>query len=186
MKRLIVSVFCLLLLIALSSVHLGFLATKTVKIREFQVSMRQGGGISVQFHLFRAFRADVRDKIQSGGEVSFNYFIRLYRVRVLYPDHIRAEQNIRTSVRYNRLTREYHLARFVDGEPDGSLTTTSDDEMRRWMTNVNTIAFRDFKPKSHREYYIRAKAVVQPDYALAIVPWSFDTVWRKKVLSHGP
>lgn len=186
MKRLIGSILCLLILIALSSVQFGFLTKKTVKIREFQVSMRQDGGVNVRFHLFRAFRADVRDKIQSSGEVSFNYYIRLYRARVLYPDYVHASQHIRTSVRYDRLTREYHLGRFVDGESDGSLTTIREDEMRRWMTNVNSIAFRDFEPKSHRDYYVKVKAVVQSDYALAIVPWSFDTVWRKKALSHGP
>lgn len=186
MKRLIGSVLCLLILIALSSVQFGFLTKKTVKIREFRVSVRQGGGVNVQFHLFRAFRADVRDKIHSGGEVSFNYYIRLYRVRVLYPDYLRGTRHIRTIVSYDRLTREYHLTRTVDGEPDGTLTTTHDDEMRHWMTNVNTIAFREFRPKSHREYYIKARAVVQSDYALAIIPWSFDTVWRKKELFHGP
>jgi len=186
MKRLISSVLCLLLLIGLASVQYGFLTKKTVKLREFRVSMRQGGGVSIQFHLFRAFRADVRDKIHSGGEVSFNYFIRLIRVRVLYPDYIRDSQHIKTTVRYDRLTREYHLTRTVDGEPDGTLTTTRDDEMRHWMTNVNTIAFRDFKPKSHREYYIKARAVVQSDFAMAIIPWDFDTVWRKKELPHGP
>jgi len=184
MKRLIGSVLCLLVLLSLSSVQFGFLARKTAKIREFRVSLRQDGGVSVQFHLYRAFRADVRDKIQSGGEVSFNYYIRLYRVRVLYPDYLHGQRQIRTSVRYDRLTREYHLARFVDGEPDGELITARDDEMRRWMTNVNTSAFLDFTPKSHREYYIKAKAVVQSDYAMAIVPWDFDTVWRKKELLH--
>lgn len=185
MKRMIGSALCLLVLIALSSVQFGFLAKKTVKIREFRASVRQDGGVNVQFHLFRAFRADVQDKIQSGGEVSFNYFIRLYRVRVLYPDYIRDSQHIRTSVKYNRLTREYHLTRVVDGQPDGELTTTHGDAMRRWLSNVNTIAFRDFRPKSHREYYIKARAVVQSDYTLAIIPWSFDTVWRKKELAHG-
>lgn len=186
MKRLIGSVLCLLVLIALSSVQLGFLTKKTAKIREFRVSMRQEGGINVQFHLYRAFRADVREKIQSGGDVSFTYHIRLYRVRVLYPDYIRNQQQIKTSARYDRLTREYHLTRTVDGEPDGSLTTTREDDMRRWMTNVSTIAFPDFVPKSHREYYVRAKAVIQSDYAMAIIPWSFDTVWRRKELPHGP
>jgi hypothetical protein len=184
MKRLIASGLCLLFLIALSFAQLGFVAQKTAKIRDFRVSVRQDGGISVQLHLFRAFRGDVRDKIQSGGDVSFEYLIRLYRVRVLYPDYIHGTQHIRTSVSYDRLTREYHLTRILDGKPAGSLTTTSDDEMRRWMTNVNTIAFRDFKPRSDREYYVKAKAVVQSDYTLAIIPWSFDTVWRKKDLPH--
>jgi len=186
MKRAIGSVLCLILLLSLSSVQLGFLTKKTVKLREFRVSLLQGGGVNVQFHLFRAFRSDVRDKIQSGGEVSFNYYIRLYRVRVLYPDYVRASHHIRTTVRYDRLTREYHLSRSVGGRHDGTFTTTRDEEMRHWMSNVNTTAFRDFKPKSHREYYIKAKAVVQSDYALALIPWSFETVWRKKVLSHNP
>jgi len=186
MKRTIVSGLCLLLVLALSSVNFGFLTKKTCKIRDFRVSLRQNGGINVQFHLFRAFRADVREKIQSGGEISFNYYVRLYRVRVLYPDYIRHSQHIKASVRYDRLTREYHMARFVDGKPDGESTTTNDDEMRRWMTNVNTAAFREFKPKSHRDYYVRVKAVIQSDYTLAIIPWNFETVWRKKVLPHEP
>lgn len=184
MKRLTGSVLCLLVLLSLSSVQFGFLVRKTAKIRDFRVTLRQDGGVNVQFHLYRAFRADVRDKIQSGGEVSFNYYIRLCRVRVLYPDYVRGQRHIRTTVRYDRLTREYHLTRTVDGKPDGELITTREDEMRRWMTNVNTSAFLDFKPKSHREYYIKAKAVVQSDYALGIVPSDFDTVWRKKELRH--
>jgi hypothetical protein len=186
MKRLIGSVLCLLILIALSTVQFGFLSKKSAKIREFRVSLRQEGGVNIQFHLFRAFRADVRDKIESGGEVSFNYHIRLYRVRVLYPDYVRNRQHIKTTVQYDRLTKEYHLARSVDGEPDGSLVTTREDNMRRWMTNVSTIAFPEFTPKSHRDYYVKAKAVIQSDYAMAIIPWSFDTVWRRKELPHGP
>jgi hypothetical protein len=186
MKRLIGSLFCLFVLIALSTVQFGFLAKKTAKIRDFRVSLRQEGGVNVQFHLYRAFRADVRDKIQSGGQVSFNYHIRLYRVRVLYPDYVRNRQHIRTTVQYDRLTKEYQLTRSVDGEPDGSLITASEDDMRRWMTNVSTIAFTEFEPKSHREYYIRVKAVIQSDYAMGIIPWSFDTVWRRKELIHGP
>jgi len=183
MKRLIGSILCLFLLIGLASIQFGFLTKKTAKIRDFRIALRQVGGVNVQFHLFRAFRADVQEKIQSGGEVSFNYYIRLFRVRTLYPDYVRGSRHIKTTVRYDRLTREFHLARHVDGESDGTLTTIDEEEMRRWMTNVSTIAFPDFKPKSHRQYYIKAKAVIQSDYALALIPWNFETVWRKKVLN---
>jgi len=73
----------------------------------------------------------------SASTIRFVHRIRvLHRRPLFFGGRVLAERNIETSVRYDNLTRQYALTKIVDGAPVESTTTESEQEMRRFMTEI--------------------------------------------------
>ncbi len=105
--------------------------------------------LRVSYTVEGAFTPAVQERLVSASTIRFVHRIRVYRRRPLFfGGRVLAERNIETSVRYDNLTRQYALTRIVDGAPVESTTTESEQEMRRFMTEIEE--FDDEAPPVNR------------------------------------
>ena len=77
--------------------------------------MQRDGRIFVSFELTDAFSSDIRAAIRSGLPTTFSYDVELRRAIAFWFDHTLTSTTLAASVKYDNLTRRYHLLRSQDG-----------------------------------------------------------------------
>jgi hypothetical protein len=81
-------------------------------------------------------------------------------------------------VRYDNLTRRYHLTRALDGRMERAETTDSEDVAWGWLTTEfeRLPLFSTVTLESNAEYYVRVRAHAAPRNASFVWPWQGDDV----------
>jgi hypothetical protein len=154
------------------------------EIRDLRVA-EAGGDLRVSYRVEGGFRPELIEELQSGMTVVFRHRIDLLTKRAvpLMPLRLLARTVVEASVRYDSLTRQYHLERrSVREEPEelrGPATeaelaaTPSLGEVEVWMSTVSEATVP--APPSQdgpRKPRIRVRAEMGRDYRLLIFPFT--------------
>jgi hypothetical protein len=130
------------------------------------------GRVYVSFSMTEAFSEDVREAIGSGLETSFSYDVELRRGGPLWFARTIAAIVLTATVRYDNLTRRYHVTRAQDGRVEGSEVFDSEDAVRRWLTTFERLPlFSTERLEANAEYSLRVRARTTPRRAW--LPWPF-------------
>jgi hypothetical protein len=131
------------------------------------------GRVLVSFKLADAFTDEVRAAIHSGLTISFVYRIDLKRSSALWLDSTLASTEITATVRYDNLTRVYHVTRMQDGRIERAETTEREEEARaRLTTDFHKLPlFSAATLEANTEYYVRVRAHTTPRNASFVWPW---------------
>ena len=132
-----------------------------------------------------SFTAEMEKGVRNGIPVTFTFFVNLDQDRDFLPDREVASLSFDHSLSYDSLKEEYRLT--FSGEDGKSVTTTSFDEAKRLMAEVNgfrVVSLRSLIPDG--EYTLTIKARLEkktlPLNFHYIVPfwhlWDFETDWR--------
>jgi hypothetical protein len=80
---------------------------------------------------------------------------------------------VTATVRYDNLTRRYHVSRMLDGRIERADITEREETAREWLTtNFDRLPlFRNIKLERNTEYYIRVRAHTTPRNAAFLWPW---------------
>ena len=154
------------------------------EIRDLRVAAADGG-LRVSYRVEGGFRPDVIEELQSGMTVVFRHRIDLLSKRAvpLMPLRLLARTVVEASVRYDSLTRQYHLERRSTREEPEELrgpvsepeiaATPSLAEAETWMSTVTEATVpappSDDGPRKPR---IRVRAEMGRDYRLLIFPFT--------------
>jgi hypothetical protein len=132
--------------------------------------------VLVSFKLNEPLTEDIRTAIQSGLTIRFVYTVDLRRASAMWFDRTIASAEVAASVRYDTLTRRYHVARSLDGRIEGADTTDREDVA--WSSLTNDFArlslFRSVALEPNAEYYLRVRAHSTPRNVSFIWPWQGD------------
>ena len=136
------------------------------------------GKVLVSFKLNQELTDDIRAKIHSGMLVSFIYKVDLRRQSWGWIDRKLASAVVKATVRYDTLTRRYHVARAIDGRIGAAETTDSEDVAWAWLTTEfeRLPLFSSVRLESNGEYYVRVSAHAAPRNASFVWPWQGDDV----------
>ncbi len=130
------------------------------------------GRIYVSFSMTEAFSEDMRDAIRSGLETSFSYDVELRRGGPFWFARTIAATVLTATVRYDNLTRRYHVTRAQDGRVEGSEVFDSEAEVRRWLTSFERMPlFSTERLEANAEYSLRVRARTRP--RRGGLPWPF-------------
>ena len=130
------------------------------------------GRVWVSFGLADGFTDGVREAILSGLSITFSYDIELRRSVPFWPDRTLKMTTIAVSVKYDSLTRRYQLARTLDGRVEANKVTEDEDEVRRWLTGLDSVQlFATAGLEANTEYYVRVRARTQPNDSWFRWPW---------------
>jgi len=131
------------------------------------------GRVLVTFKLANAFTDEIRAAIHSGLTISFVYRIDLKRSSALWLDSTLASTEITATVRYDNLTRVYHVTRMQDGRIERAETTEREDDARAWLTaDFDKLPlFSSAALEANSEYYVRVRAHTTPRNASFVWPW---------------
>ena len=140
------------------------------------VPLPRDGEVLVSFKLNENLTDEVRTAIQSGLTIKFLYKIDLRRSSAVWVDRTIASASVGATLRYDTLTREYHVARMIDGRTEKADVTGREDVAWSWLTRdfARLSLFRNVPLEANAEYYVRVRANATPRSASFIWPWAGD------------
>lgn len=155
-------------------IALAFPAEQTLQV----APLPRDGQVLVSFKLAHELTDDIRAKIHSGMLVSFIYKVDLRRSSSVWFHRTLASAVVKATVRYDNLTRRYHVTRALDGRMERAETTHSEDVAWAWLTSQfeRLPLFSSVTLESNAEYYVRVRAHAAPGTASFVWPWQGDDV----------
>jgi hypothetical protein len=144
----------------------------------FVAPLPRDGQVLVTFRLSQTLTSDLRTAIHSGLTVSFVYKVDLKRSSAAWIDRTMASTVVTATVRYDNLTRKYHLSRLFDGRTEDADTTEREEVAWAWVTTQfeRLPLFRGVRLEDNAEYYVRVRAHTSPRNASFVWPWQGDDV----------
>jgi hypothetical protein len=135
--------------------------------------LARDGHVLVSFKLGDVFTEDARAAVHSGLTISFVYKVDLMRSSPMWIDRTIASAVVTATVRYDNLTRRYHVTRVLDGRIEWADTTDREDVAREWLTtNFDKLPlFGATALERNSEYYVRVRAHTTPRNASFLWPW---------------
>ena len=140
------------------------------------VPLPRDGEVLVSFKLNETLTDEVRTAIQSGLTIKFVYTVELRRSSGMWLDRNLGKAIVLATLRYDTLTRQYHVARSVDGRTEWADMTAQEDVAWRSLTKdfARLSLFRNVALETNAEYYVRVRANASPRNASFIWPWAGD------------
>ena len=133
--------------------------------------------VLVTFRLNDVFTEEVRAAIHSGMTITFIYDVELRRGAALWIDRTMASSTVSAGVRYDNLTRRYHVTRRWDGRMDRVEVLEREEDVRDWLTNFDKLSlFSNTTLEPNAEYYLRVRARTTPRNAAFVWPWNNSDV----------
>jgi hypothetical protein len=140
------------------------------------VPLPRDGEVFVSFKLGQPLTDEIRTAIRSGLTIKFVYKVDLRRAASVWFDRTIASAVVMATVKYDTLTRVYHITRIVDGRTDYADTTQ--DEDTAWAALTSDFArlslFHGVPLEANAEYYVRVRANSSPKNSTFIWPWQAD------------
>lgn len=136
------------------------------------------------FNVRNAFNDKITQAIQNGIPTSFSFYISLYATSDSWFDNKIADVAIKSTIKYNSLTKEYTVNRPWKEEKPG--VTQSFEKAKAWMTEIDNLKVVPLdRIEKGGKYQIRIKAemdkVTLPlslHYVFFFVSfWNFETDW---------
>jgi hypothetical protein len=130
----------------------------------------------VSFKLGQALTDDIRAAIQSGLTIKFVYKVDLRRTASVWFDRTIASAVVMATVKYDTLTRTYHITRMIDGRTEYADTTLDEDTAWAALTSdfARLALFPGVPLEANAEYYVRVRANSSPKNSTFIWPWQAD------------
>jgi hypothetical protein len=133
--------------------------------------------VLVTFRLTDAFTDDVRAAIHSGLVITFIYDVELKRGAALWIDRTMQSSTVTAGVRYDNLSRRYHVTRRWDGRMERVEILEREEDVREWLTNFDKLSlFSNAALEPNAEYYLRVRARTTPRNATFVWPWQNSDV----------
>jgi len=121
------------------------------------------GHVFVSFHVTGDVADDVRASILSGLPTTFAYDVVLREETSWWFDRTLASARVSAVVRFDNLTRRYHVTLIEDGRVEEVRTTTDEATALQWTTVFRARRLASVRPLEHNgEYYVRVLAEARP------------------------
>ncbi|MCG8566887.1 MAG: DUF4390 domain-containing protein [Desulfobacterales bacterium] len=136
------------------------------------------------FDVRNAFSDKISQAVQNGVPTTFSFYVSLYKTSDAWFDKRIADVQVRSTIKYNSLKKEYTVTRpWKDEKP---AVTASFDQAKSWMTEIDNLSVipLDGLVKGEK-YQIRIKAeldkVTLPLFLhhvfFFVSFWDFETDW---------
>lgn len=130
------------------------------------------GDVFVSFTAPGAVTAELREAIRSGMVITFTYDVTLRQGTFLWFTRTVGEAEIAAGVRFDNLTRTYHVTRMVDGRVIWSESSASEDQVRAWLTEFDRLKlFAGAALQPNAEYAVDIRARISPRRAFMLWPF---------------
>ena len=130
------------------------------------------GKLLVSFSAPAAVTSELREAIRSGMVITFTYDVSLRQGGFLWFDRTLADAEVAAGVRYDNLTRTYHVTRMVDGRVIWSESSASEEQVRGWLTEFDQLSlFTAAALQVNAEYRVDIRARISPRRAWSLWPF---------------
>ena len=133
----------------------------------------RGDSILVSFSTSRAVTPAVEQAIASGLPTTFTYDVELRRPSMFWFDKLVDSARIAVTVRFEPLTRRYHVTLLQDGRVAEERTTDHVEDMRRWVSVFDRLPlFTTRELQEHTDYDVRVRGRTSPRHTWSFWPWA--------------
>jgi len=133
----------------------------------------RGDSIMVSFSIARAVTPAIEQAIASGLPTTFTYDVELRRPSTFWFDKLVESARIAVTVRFDPLTRRYHVTLLQDGRVAEERTTDRVDEVRRWVSVFERLPlFTTRELQEHTAYDVRVRGRTSPRHTWSFWPWA--------------
>jgi hypothetical protein len=133
----------------------------------------RGGAIVVSFSTTRAVTPAVEQAIASGLPTTFTYDVELRRPSTFWFDKLVDSARIAVTVRFDPLTRRYHVTLLQDGRVAEERTTDRAEDVRRWVSTFERLPlFTTRQLQEHTSYDVRVRGRTSPRHTWSFWPWA--------------
>jgi hypothetical protein len=135
--------------------------------------LARGDTILVSFSTSRGLTPSIEQAIESGLPTTFTYDVELRRPSFLWFDKLVSSARIAATVRFDPLTRRYHVTLAQDGRVAEERATDRADEMRRWVSVFERLPlFSTRELVEHTEYAVQVRGRTTPRRTWSFWPWA--------------
>jgi hypothetical protein len=133
----------------------------------------RGDSILVSFSTARAVTPAIEQSIASGLPTTFTYDVELRRPSTFWFDKLVASARIAVTVRFDPLTRRYHVTLLQDGRVAEDRTTDRLEDMQRWVSVFERLPlFTTRELQEHTAYDVRVRGRTSPRHTWSFWPWA--------------
>jgi hypothetical protein len=130
------------------------------------------GRVLASFTAADHWTASLREHLQAGTPVTFDYVAELRRPATLWPDAVLARTSVTAAAKFDTLIGGYTVSRQRDGRIVTANRVSQEAEVRDWLTIVDRIQFDPESPlKINNEYYVYVQLVISPRRDVSL--WAF-------------
>ena len=133
----------------------------------------RGDSIIVSFSTPRAVTPAIEQAIASGLPTTFTYDVELRRPSTFWFDKLVDSARIAVTVRFDPLTRRYHVALMQDGRVAEERTTDRVEDVRRWVSIFERLPlFATRQLQEQTTYDVRVRGRTSPRHTWSFWPWA--------------
>lgn len=133
----------------------------------------RGDTILVSFSVARAVTPSIERAIESGLPTTFTYDVELRRPSFFWFDKLVASARIAATVRFDTLTRRYHVTLLQDGRVAEERTTDRVADVRQWVSVFERLPlFTTRELVEHTEYDVHVRGRTTPRRTWSFWPWA--------------
>jgi hypothetical protein len=133
----------------------------------------RGDSILISFSTARAVTPAVEQSIASGLPTTFTYDVELRRPSTFWFDKLVASARIAVTVRFEPLTRRYHVTLLQDGRVAEDRTTDRVEDVQRWVSVFERLPlFTTRELQEHTAYDVRVRGRTSPRHTWSFWPWA--------------
>jgi Domain of unknown function (DUF4390) len=133
----------------------------------------RGDAIVVSFSTSRAVTPAIEQAIASGLPTTFTYDVELRQPSTFWFDKLVDSARIAVTVRFEPLTRRYHVTLLQDGRVAEERATDRVEDVRRWVSTFDRLPlFTTRELQEHTTYDVRVRGRTAPRHTWSFWPWS--------------
>lgn len=146
------------------------------------------GRVLASFTAADAWTIEMRETLQFGQLVTFDYYVELRRPSALWIDSVLAEANVRAEAKFDTLAGGYQVSRQRDGRMVRSEKLAQENDVRDWLTVFESVELEPESPlKTNTEYYVQVRLVKSPRRSVtlwSILPFGGDDSTGRKSFTY--
>ena len=132
------------------------------------------GQVFARFAATEHWSANIKEQLQAGQTVTFDYLAELRRPAFLWPDAVLARTTMTSAAKFDTLIGGYTVTRQRNGNIVKVERVSQESDARDWLTVIDQVPFDPDSPlKVNNEYYIYVRLFITPKRdvsLLAILP----------------
>ncbi|MEO5821122.1 MAG: DUF4390 domain-containing protein [Vicinamibacteraceae bacterium] len=150
------------------------LATETAGEDTITVApLARGESILVSFSTARAVTPAVEQAIANGMPTTFTYDVELRRPSAFWFDKLVASARVAVTVRFEPVTRRYHVTLLQDGRVAEARATGHVEDVRRWVSTFERLPlFTTRELQEQTTYDVRVRGRTSPRHTWSFWPWA--------------
>ena len=150
--------------VALVACVLSAVAVLAAAAADLKVSAKTSDGrVLASFTAGEHWTPTVREQLQTGNAVTFDYQAELRRPSTLWFDDVLARTSVTLAAKLDTLIGGFKVTRQRDGKIVRVESVQQENDVRDWLTVVDQIQFDPQSPlKVNSEYYVYVRLIITP------------------------